>query len=1064
MKAKLLLTALLSFSPADAGFCRKLLNFCLLSFVFCLGTAQTPQGFNYQAIARDGSGNPIAGATINVKLSILTDTAGFRATGGGVYLWEEEHLNVTTNAYGLFTIVLGDPSASKVNGSATSFSVINWSLADLYIGTKIANPSTYKVLGAAKLWSVPYALRAKDSDQWQTNGTDIYRLTGKVGIGTSTPLVPLSVYSPGSSTTIHIGGTAAGLTYLSAGTSASTNGYSYLQSVKTAGTAYGDLIINNGGGNVGIGTISPTKKVEIGGTSSSVYLNSATSNLIEYNMQGVAPPSFTTRSAGTKIALYPGVSATTGEYALGIDASTFWMSVPNNTGNFKFYAGTSEIMRIMGTGNVGIGTNNPLALFHVAGNTRLNNSMVGDGIELQQYSSGNRYSGIDFHGDDTYTDYSLRIIRYNTGPDAGSSITHRGLGELNLVTQEAAPINFYTTNIQRMSIRAGGNVGIGTDNPTEKLEIQGTNSKLYLNSTTSNMLLFNPQGVAPPSFSTRSAGTKIVFYPNVAVTSTDFAMGIDGGTLWYSVPAATISNMHKFYAGTTELMRIRGDGNIGIGTASTTSKMVIQPPATWDDNTPLFEVKNKYGTSVLAVYNNGVRILVAHDAAKGVTKGGFAIGGFDNTKAMGETVNLMTVAPDSIRFNIDNDNVKGITKGGFAIGGFDVSKGINVNPKAFMNMTPLGSPNGQYNTFLGYGSGKYNTTGRNNAFIGYNAGLYNRTGDQNVIVGTGIEWTGLPPLTPTDMGSYNTFVGYRAGGYCTGTENTVVGNHAGVSLTIFSNYNSFFGRSTGSSFNNGSGNVFIGNEAGLHQTSGSNNTYVGAVAGWDNLTGSNNIFLGTNAGTNILGSNNIVIGSNNGTTVPAISGNNTLLIGPIVTNIPFICGNMAAYMLGVGRVPTSVTFEVGGDASKATAGSWLANSDFRIKKNIEDIDNALELIQHLHPVKFRYSDEWLKRYPIIKDRVYYNFIAQEYKEVFPESVMGSGEYLNGQPDEILQIDSYNSQIIAVKAIQELMLQNKEQQIQIESTKEENQLLKSQLQSLKEKMDRIEAMLVKGGVK
>ncbi|MBA4323279.1 MAG: hypothetical protein C0408_10735, partial [Odoribacter sp.] len=116
----------------------------------------------YQAIARDGSGNPITGATLKVKLSILSDSLGFFNGTGGVYIWEEEHTNVKTNAFGLFTLVLGNSSAIKVQGSAASFSDINWSAAQLFIGTKIANPTTYKVLGSAKIWTVPYSMVSSD--------------------------------------------------------------------------------------------------------------------------------------------------------------------------------------------------------------------------------------------------------------------------------------------------------------------------------------------------------------------------------------------------------------------------------------------------------------------------------------------------------------------------------------------------------------------------------------------------------------------------------------------------------------------------------------------------------------------------------------------------------------------------------------------------------------------------------------------------------------------------------------------------------------------------------------
>ena len=135
-----------------------LLNFLLIPFSFFLCTAQVPQGFNYQAIARDGSGNPIASKDIQVKISILSDTTGFYASGSGTYLWEEEH-SVKTNSTGLFGLVIG--TKSRLQGSATSFSIIDWNKGPLYIGIKIQYPSpTWKNMGTAKLNSVPYAMVA----------------------------------------------------------------------------------------------------------------------------------------------------------------------------------------------------------------------------------------------------------------------------------------------------------------------------------------------------------------------------------------------------------------------------------------------------------------------------------------------------------------------------------------------------------------------------------------------------------------------------------------------------------------------------------------------------------------------------------------------------------------------------------------------------------------------------------------------------------------------------------------------------------------------------------------
>ena len=60
-------------------------------------------------------------------------------------------------------------------------------------------------------------------------------------------------------------------------------------------------------------------------------------------------------------------------------------------------------------------------------------------------------------------------------------------------------------------------------------------------------------------------------------------------------------------------------------------------------------------------------------------------------------------------------------------------------------------------------------------------------------------------------------------------------------------------------------------------------------------------------------------------------------------------------------------------------------------------------------------------HPGIKDQYYYNFIAQEFATVFPNAVQGGGEYLS-DGSEILQLDSYDANIVAIKAIQEQQTQ------------------------------------------
>ena len=155
--------------------------------------------------------------------------------------------------------------------------------------------------------------------------------------------------------------------------------------------------------------------------------------------------------------------------------------------------------------------------------------------------------------------------------------------------------------------------------------------------------------------------------------------------------------------------------------------------------------------------------------------------------------------------------------------------------------------------------------------------------------------------------------------------------------------------------------------------------------------------------------------------------------------------------MGIGRTPQTNNLEVNGSASKEVAGNWIANSDRRIKMDIQSVENGLATLMKLRPVTFKYSPEWLRRHPNIKDQHYYNFVAQEYAEVFPESVQGSGEYLDNSDQEILQIDTYNAQIVNIRATQELA-----EKIQI--LEKENSSLRTMLDDLRREFNHLQAQL------
>jgi trimeric autotransporter adhesin len=130
----------------------KILFSVLFTFVFCLLSSQVPQGFNYQAAARDAVGDPIKNKPVIVRISVQP------ALTSGNELWIETH-SITTDAYGVMVLVVG--KGSKAGGTATNFSDINWGSQTLYLKTEIKYPTTnpdFFNMGTSQFWSVPYSL------------------------------------------------------------------------------------------------------------------------------------------------------------------------------------------------------------------------------------------------------------------------------------------------------------------------------------------------------------------------------------------------------------------------------------------------------------------------------------------------------------------------------------------------------------------------------------------------------------------------------------------------------------------------------------------------------------------------------------------------------------------------------------------------------------------------------------------------------------------------------------------------------------------------------------------
>jgi hypothetical protein len=237
-------------------------------------------------------------------------------------------------------------------------------------------------------------------------------------------------------------------------------------------------------------------------------------------------------------------------------------------------------------------------------------------------------------------------------------------------------------------------------------------------------------------------------------------------------------------------------------------------------------------------------------------------------------------------------------------------------------------------------------------------------------------------------GSYNA----AAGDYSFAAGLRAKANHDGAFVWADSQLADFTSTANDQFLIRAQGGVGINNaspEAPLHVNGG----------GDASLTSGGNFISGLVNGRNIVIDNNEIIARTNGAASDLI--------------LNFGSGNV-----GIARIPTANALEVGGNASKTTAGSWLANSDARIKTGVQTITNALDKLSRVRLVQFHYTDDYRTAHPGIEDRAYLNVVAQDFQKVFPEDVKRSGEKLaNG--DDILQVDTYPLTIYSAAAIQEL---------------------------------------------
>lgn len=809
---------------------------------------------NYSAFYADSTSNGNGTTTGTVTNYSFRAPAHTAAAGSGG----------TVNNYGMYIIPSTGSGAGTTNnygirisgdGGVAAAGTSNWSLyvdsqAPAYFESTIAVGDLNKIY-PSQLWIA--------TSSTATTNSQIGLRGARAAIVSGNMLGGIDFYSDDTNLTAPGTRTAAIQAVANTTHTASALGTDLIFS-GTTGTTYAELMRITGAGNVGIGTTTPTYKLDVANAGDSVIRAGTLDNTGAY---------VSALQLGTGNTV--GISSNVASLGVIGGETKLRFMVASNAGASVANFNTNTKMVIDNNGLVGIGTTSPWRTLSVNGNSDLGvNALAGS------------FTATTTLGLATST---IAHALWVGGGTYSSSYT-----PLFAVGTTSVPLFMVdTSNGGGIVVTTGGNAANGGYLQRNYSTLNRYGLNLYYNAADSLGEVMSFQKSRPSAdlsagddigqidfYGTTSGGSALTAARILAEADTGWGGTGDapGRLSFWTTPDGS--------ATAAERMRIDSTGNVGIGTTTPASTFAVA------GNTYTSGFFNTSG-STGGYKMDGNSVLYASSTTFSTFVGQSAGGTWYNATS---TAGLRTTAMGY--FAAATTPISGAALDITAFGYRALASNTGDGNSAFGGSALAGNTTGVENVAFGSGALSNNTTGSYNIAIGGRYALdNNRTGSRNIAIGR----------TSLDLST-------------TGTDNVAVGmdtsrQNASATSTVAIGYGSGYG----AAIYNAQGYTMVGYRTGFSITTGADyNTILGFQGGYNISTGQKNILVGANVtatNSNITtGSNNLVIG--NDISVADGTASNQINIANILfgTNNSTTGSRYATGQLGVGSTSPFARFSI----------------------------------------------------------------------------------------------------------------------------------------------------------